>query len=173
MVFLGSAVYAGPVVNVGYIHDLIAQQWGIEVPYNQELTDLSVVANMEYLLAAIDVANKKLNGWPTTSYARTEYATTAAADSVATNEAVKTLIKYMGAPFKIKTTEDTVEFSLSISAKGKFYINWGDGKEDVIDRADTNETLYSHTYELPGEYDIEMGGKATAYNSSNTEEKST
>ena len=46
MLFLGTAAYAGPVVNVGYVHDLIAQKWGIDVPYHQDLTDYSVVANM-------------------------------------------------------------------------------------------------------------------------------
>lgn len=167
--FLCSSVaYSGPVINVQYIHDLIAQKWQINVPYHSELTDKNVVANMKYLLTAIDVANKKLNGWPTTSYARSEYATQAAVDTVATETAVNTLIKYMGAPFKIKTTDNTSDFSFSISAKGKFYVNWGDGQETVIEKSDTSEVLYSHAYEVPGQYDIEMGGKATAYNNSNT-----
>ena len=54
------AAPAAQVVNVQYIHDLIQQRWNITVPKNELLTDSSVVANMKYLLRAIDVANYKL-----------------------------------------------------------------------------------------------------------------
>lgn len=64
--------HAAQVVNVDYIHKLIQQRWQIDVPINENLKDTSVVANMEYLLAAIDVANKKLNGWATTNYLASE-----------------------------------------------------------------------------------------------------
>ena len=50
------------IVNVEYIHQLIEQQHGISVPYNSELTNPRVAANMKYLLTTIDAANSILNG---------------------------------------------------------------------------------------------------------------
>lgn len=171
VLFSGLFVFAAPaaqVVNVQYVHDLIQQRWGITVPKNELLTDSSVVANMEYLLRAIDVANYKLNGWQTTNYVAGEYATTAAADTVAAQQAVNGLIKFIGFPFKLTTTETTDHFQFTISAKGTFYVNWGDGKEEVIERTNTNEELYSHAYDKAGEYTIELDGKATAYSNGST-----
>ena len=162
------AAPAAQVVNVQYIHDLIQQRWNIMVPKNEQLADSSVVANMEYLLRAIDVANYKLNGWQTTNYMGSEYATTAAADTVAAQQAVDGLIKFIGFPFKLTTIDTADSFQFTISAKGTFYINWGDGTEDVINRTDTNETLYSHTYDVAGKYTVELDGKATAYNNGST-----
>ncbi|MBR5566862.1 MAG: hypothetical protein IKW09_02030 [Alphaproteobacteria bacterium] len=171
VLFSGLFVFAAPaaqVVNVQYIHDLIQQRWDITVPKNELLTDSSVVANMEYLLRAIDVANYKLNGWQTTNYVASEYATTAAADTVAAQQAVNGLIKFIGFPFKLTTTETTDYFQFTISAKGTFYVNWGDGTEERINRTDTNEELYTHTYDEAGEYTIELDGKATAYSNGST-----
>ena len=160
--------HAGQIVNVDYVHRLIQDKWNIIVPVNNLLPNRDVAVNMEYLLAAIDVANKKLNGWPTSSYASTEYATTAAADTVAAQYAVEKPIKFIGFPFKLTTTYDTKEFQVTISAKGKFYINWGDGTEEVLDKQDTNETTYTHTYDTAGRYVFQLDGKATAYNNGST-----
>ena len=162
------AAPAAQVVNVQYIHDLIQQRWNITVPKNELLTDSSVVANMEYLLRAIDVANYKLNGWQTTNYVAGAYATTAAADTVAAQQAVDGLIKFIGFPFKLTTIDTADSFQFTISAKGTFYINWGDGKEEFFERTDTSEQLYTHTYDDPGEYIIELDGKATAYSNGST-----
>ena len=52
------------------------------------------------------------------------------------------------AKFSITTTNliaDT-EFKFYMSAKGTFYVDWGDGTVDTIVRNDTDETLYNHTY---------------------------
>lgn len=67
--------------------------------------------------------------------------------------------------FQITTTEmdaDTT-FSFYISAMGTFYVDWGDGASEKIERNDTTETLYSHTYTSAGSHRIQMGGLATGY----------
>ena len=61
-----TAAHAGPAANIEYVHKMIAHVWGIEIPYNPELKNPRFAANMEYLLAAVDVANEMLNGFRTT-----------------------------------------------------------------------------------------------------------
>lgn len=63
-----------PVVNVKYIHDAIFAKWNVSVGYNSALTNKSAAANMKYLLAAVDVANKKIGG-SSKVYSGTSYAT--------------------------------------------------------------------------------------------------
>ena len=85
---------------------------------------------MKYLLTVVDIANEFLNNEQTTDYGNGEYATLAAADTIATNTAIDTLVK---APtFTITTTPNTSSFSMIIGAAGNFTIDWGDGKRDVI-----------------------------------------
>lgn len=161
-------VFGAEIVNVDYIHKLINQQWGINVPFNPELTDKTVAANMKYLLSAIDVANGILNGGKVTLYGQTavfgngEYATDDAADTTATSKAVNTLIKKFEYSFFITTTE-TDSFSFKISAAGTFFIDWGDDKIEVIKKSDTTNTTYSHQYSESGIYEIKIGGRATGY----------
>lgn len=163
MLFCGAAQSA-QVVNVEYIHNAIAQKWDISVPYNSELTNPRVAANMKYLLTAIDVANKILNGKKTTDYGTGEYATTVAADTVATDTAVDGLIKKEEKyKFTATTTSDTTSFSFSISAAGTFYVDWGDGTEEVIEKPTTDAVTYSHDYATAGVYDVRIGGLATRY----------
>ena len=162
------AAPAAQVVNVQYIHDLIQQRWGFVVPKNDRLTNSAMVANMEYLMRAIDVANFKLNGWQATNYIKSEYATKAAVDTIATQRAVKELIKVVEIPFKLTTTDTTVSFQFTISAKGNFYVNWGDGNEEFLIKQDTNETTYSHTYAVAGKYTVGLDGMATAYSNGST-----
>ena len=46
--------------------------------------------------------------------------------------------------FQITTTNDTDKFVFNMSAKGTFYIDWGDGNVELIDRANTTTmTEYS------------------------------
>ena len=76
---------------------------------------------MKYLLTAVDVANEILNGEKTTDYGNGEFATLQAADTVATNQAVETLIKKeQKHEFTLTTTDDTDSFSFSISAAQQF-----------------------------------------------------
>ena len=158
--FLPNA-HGAEMVNVEYIHQYLNTRWGIDLPYKPELTNPRVAANMKYLLTVIDIANEFLNNEQTTDYGNGEYATLAAADTVATNTAIDTLIN---APtFTITTTPNTSSFSMIIGAAGNFIIDWGDGKRDVIANKPIGTTTYSHTYSASGEYEIKLTGLATDY----------
>ncbi len=63
---------------------------------------------------------------------------------------------------------DTSSFSFKISAAGTFYVDWGDGNTETIEKPDTTDTTYSHNYSTADTYTIKIGGLATAYNSSRT-----
>ena len=138
---LSGAAYAGPMVNVEYIHAAIKQKWDIEIPYNPALKNPKVAANMKYLLTAIDRANRELNGKETTDYGNSEYATLAAADTVATNDAVARLIIDKTPKFFITTTPTTSGFSFRMSAAGTFVVDGGDGVIDMIVRDNNAEQL--------------------------------
>ena len=164
--FLPNA-HSAEMVNVEYIHQYLNARWGIDLPYGPELTNPRVAANMKYLLTVVDIANEYLNGDKTTDYGNSEYATLAAADTVATNTAIDTLID---APtFTITTTPNTSSFSMKIGAAGNFIIDWGDGKRDVIANKPTGATTYSHTYTTSGEYEIKLSGRATGYSDAATD----
>lgn len=68
-------------------------------------------------------------------------------------------------PFAVKSTDMDAGsvFTLSIGAAGTFYIDWGDGNFDRIDKSDALATSYSHTYKTAGSYDIKFSGTATKY----------
>lgn len=67
--------------------------------------------------------------------------------------------------FQITTIEMDADatFSFYISAMGTFYVDWGDGATEKIERTNTTETLYSHTYISTGSHIIQLGGLATGY----------
>lgn len=156
-----SASHAAEMVNVEYIHNTIQNRWGITVPYNPSLTNPRVAANMKYLLTAVDRANEIINDKDVTNHGdNPNFATLAAADTVATNDAIDRLIQQ---PFIMTTTADTTVFSFELSAQGKFFITWGDGTTQTITRTDTKFQTYSHTYARAGEYKIGMSGRATGY----------
>ncbi len=173
--------YAAQIVNVEYIHNLISQEWDITVPYNPALTDVKTIANMKYLLTAVDVANEILNGEKTSNYGNTEFATTRIADTTATIQAVETLVKQNKIEYKFFMdidlsryddngnhwgggTATITEFGFDISAAGTFYIDWGDGTTETIKKADTNPVTYSHDYgTATGVFRVGIGGQATDY----------
>lgn len=156
-------LHAAQMVNVEYIHKLIERDWHIKIPYNPKLENPKVAANMKYLLTAVDVANTKLNDTKTTDYGNDErYATMFAADTTATNEAVRRLIR-LEPKFTVTTAPDTGHFEFTMAAKGTFAIDWGDGTGQKIIRDDTNNVTYSHDYKTAGEYKIGISGQATAY----------
>ena len=151
------------IVNVEYIHNAIKQKWDITVPYNSELTNPRVAANMKYLLTAVDVANEMLNGDKTTDYGNGEFATMAVADTIATNQAVDRLIA-MERDYKFVATVDVpvadYELYFDIKATGDFVIDWGDGSPtDSV----TNALVggMGHTYTKPGRYKVKLDGLAT------------
>ncbi|MBQ7056156.1 MAG: hypothetical protein IJN91_04475 [Alphaproteobacteria bacterium] len=166
-----SGAYSAQIANVEYVHKMIEQTWDITVPYNSALNSVKQIANMKYLLSAIDVANHMLNGSATTDYGNGEFATTQVADTDTVNTAVETLVTDNGGrnyKFFITTTSNTTSFSFSISAAGEFYVDWGDGTRNKITRTNTQNLGYSHNYSTAGTYTIKIGGKATAYNTSTT-----
>lgn len=158
-----------PVVNVKYIHDAILAKWNVSVGYNSALTNKSVAANMKYLLAAIDVANKKIGG-SSKVYSGTSYATSYAVNKRTADSAIKNLIKKPRTfPFTATTSSDTSSFSFKISAAGEFWVDWGDGSDiQVITKADTTNQTISHTYATAAAYTIRMGGRATKYYNGNS-----
>ena len=159
---------AAQIANIEYVHKMIEHKWDITVPYNPALTNVKTIANMKYLLTAVDVANEILNGEKTTDYGNGEFATLHAADIIATNQAVETLVKKIdkGPEFTLTTTPDTKSFEFSISAAGEFVVDWGDGTVETITKPDTTYTTYSHNYATANTYTIGLSGQATAYNTS-------
>ena len=158
--FLPNA-HSAEMVNVEYIHQYLNIRWGIDLPYNPELTNPRVAANMKYLLTVVDIANEYLNGDKTTDYGNSEYATLAAADTVATNTAIDTLVNMP--TFTITTTPDTTSFMLVIGASGNFVIDWGDGNTEKILNKTIGMGVYEHTYATAGTYEIKLSGRATGY----------
>ena len=66
--------------------------------------------------------------------------------------------------FSVMTTNNTQEFGFYLSAAGTFYIDWGDGTTQVINRTNnTTYTKYEHTYASAGAYVVRFGGTATGY----------
>lgn len=74
--------------------------------------------------------------------------------------------KCMDAVFYFVPETDGATFNFKISASGTFYVNWGDGDVMEIDKQNTTETTYSHTYEDglgASGHTIGLGGVATGY----------
>ena len=71
--------------------------------------------------------------------------------------------------FQITTTDEASAFvfKFQISAKGTFYVDWGDGNIQQIERSNTTITQYSHSF-VAGQYTIKLGGLATEYNTSSS-----
>ena len=173
--------HAAQIVNVDYVHKLIAQKWDVSVPIKADSP--MQVANMKYLLTAVDVANEILNGEKTTDYGNGEFATLQVADTVATIQAVDTLIQ-KPIEYKFFITVDmekvnegcmywgqeedaTSKFGLDFSAAGTFYVDWGDGTTEIIKKTDTETISYFHDYgSKNGVYTVKIGGKATDYGDS-------
>ena len=173
--------HAAQIVNVDYVHKLIAQKWDVSVPI--KANSPMQVANMKYLLTAVDVANEILNGEKTTDYGNIEFATLQVADTVATIQAVDTLIQ-KPIEYKFFITVDmekvnegciyweqeedaTSKFGLDFSAAGTFYVDWGDGTSEIIKKTDTETISYFHDYgSKNGVYTVKIGGKATDYGDS-------
>ncbi|MBQ7949367.1 MAG: hypothetical protein IJ276_00060 [Alphaproteobacteria bacterium] len=160
--FFAFAAHAGRIANVEYIHNLIANRIGVEVPYNANLRNPRQVANMEYLLTAVDVANEILNGEATSKYGAGEYATNQIADIAVTEHAVNELV-YEEWPFSVTTTENAESFGFILGAAGTFMVDWGDGTIETIVRDNTEFMPYNHSYATPGKYVVRFGGRATGY----------
>ena len=157
------ATDVAPIINVKYVHDAIRTKWGLDIPYNAGLTNPSAAANMRYVLGMVDRANARFN--IETHYGTGPYATSAAANRTTANRAIEKLVdKPSGYPFIATTTPNTTEFDFDLSASGTFYVDWGDGTVDTIEKNDVNKRSFSHTYETAGTYVVKLGGRATGYN---------
>ena len=55
-------------------------------------------------------------------------------------------------------------FFFTLSAKGNFTVDWGDGTVDTINKTDTEQTPYWHIYSKAGNYKVVFDGLATEYN---------
>ena len=156
------ATDVAPIINVKYVHDAIRTKWGLDIPYNAGLTNPSAAANMRYVLGMVDRANARFN--IETHYGTGPYATSAAANRTTANRAIEKLVdKPSGYPFIATTTPNTTEFDFDLSASGTFYVDWGDGTVDTIEKNDVNKRSFSHTYETAGTYVVKLGGRATGY----------
>ena len=156
------ATDVAPIINVKYVHDAIRTKWGLDIPYNAGLTNPSAAANMRYVLGMVDRANARFN--IETHYGTGPYATSAAANRTTANRAIEKLVgKPSEYPFIATTTPDTPEFNFDLSASGTFYVDWGDGTVDTIEKNDVNKQSFSHTYETAGTYVVKLGGRATGY----------
>lgn len=69
--------------------------------------------------------------------------------------------------FTITTTSlaANTNFWFTMSPKGSFAVDWGDGNIENIDRNNTTATDYTHTYTTGGVKTIKFCGRATEYNS--------
>ena len=70
-------------------------------------------------------------------------------------------------PFTVTTTalSANTAFTFTISARGTFYVDWGDGSaEQTISHSNTSEMAISHTYTNAGTYTIGLRGTAGIYN---------
>ena len=156
------ATDVAPIINVKYVHDAIRTKWGLDIPYNAGLTNPSAAANMRYVLGMVDRANARFN--IETHYGTGPYATSAAANRTTANRAIEKLVdKPSGYPFIATTTPDAPKFNFDLSASGTFYVDWGDGTVDTIEKNDVNKQSFSHTYETAGTYVVKLGGRATGY----------
>lgn len=173
LIFINSSGFANdvatsksPIVNIKYIHDLIEQEWAVRIPYNPELKNPLVAANMKYLLTAVDSANSYLG--TKSQYGESEYATNRAASVNVSVDAVRNLVVLSRHYFTVTTTSDTADFNFRITAAGKFFVDWGDGQIENVTKYDTGTAkTIAHTYAAPGVYEIRIGGAATAYAASN------
>ena len=160
---IGLHAYAGPIANVDFVHKQIQDVWGLELPFSKSLTSPLVVANMEYLLAAVDRTNFLMNGRETSLYRQDkEFATKQAIDVDVTVRAVNTLVKPEMLVFR--TVPNTTSISVQLALMGDFRIAWGDGVVQNVSSDTTDPVVYTHTYKNPGVYYIAPFGTPTAYN---------
>jgi hypothetical protein len=85
----GAVSDMGQIVNCEYVCGYINQKWGTSIV--PVAGTEKQAANMEYVLRMVDLANSKRG--VITSYGTGSYATKQAADTVATNECVKSLVR--------------------------------------------------------------------------------
>lgn len=163
IVLCGAAPANAKLATVGALHDYVRARWGIDVPRHHSASSL---LTMRYLMQLVDAANLVLNGVAISDYANdTKYVSSAiVADTVATqavDELIRKIVEYKFF-FTPAVTEN--EYLFYIAAAGTFYVDWGDGKIEIVTRTSVRNYAVGHTYDTPANnYNIKLGGKATAY----------
>ena len=156
-------------MNVEYIVGFVKNKWDVDVPYVKE--EIHWAANVEYLLKVVDYVNGKLNNGEKTNYGESEYATKEVVDTIAANQAIRTLIKKKkieGGEFWYITDSSSAEIAVS-GACGAFTVDWGDGTTETIDNrdeenADNCEIYVYRNYEDDVEqHKVTLRGNATKY----------
>ena len=73
--------------------------------------------------------------------------------------------------FTIITTnvDANTSFGFAVTARGTFYVDWGDGFGRTISKTSTANGTYSHTYASGGVYTVRFAGLATAYSTGNND----
>ena len=159
------AAMAAEIVNVEYIVKFVKNKWDVDVPYKEE--EIHWAANVEYLLKVVDYVNGKLNNGEKTNYGESEYATKEVVDTIAANQAIRTLIKKKGPEYKFFFTpaeSNGNKVSFSIGVKGTFYIDWDDGTTNTIEKTELGLQKISHEYsDAASNHTIKLGGTATEY----------
>ena len=167
-IFMSSANAA--VASVDYVHATILELKDVTVPV-QMLgggTNYTIPVSLKYFMKQIDKANEALNGTATTDYAGA-LSSTESTNLVEVGRAradIENLIEYLGPPpsFSIRLSSTSGNVSFSITAMGKFTVDWGDGSAiQTINKTNTTSVSYTHNYSLVGIYDIIISGKATGY----------
>jgi hypothetical protein len=156
LVFQGFAIQPAPaaqVVNVKYIHDYIYKVHGVTVPINA--SNPLQIANVKYLLCAVDKANS-ICGWMTTDYCNHTLATQQAVDTVATIDAVNRLVQCPVIPYN---TDGLVACLDTIYPVAVGESVWKDLTINGNDFALTNATLTSDGVDF-----VKAGGYAKSVN---------
>ena len=150
--------------SVNYLHDTILELKNVTVP--QEPLVNGTMVSMKYFMRQIDKANQILNGTATTNY-ENELTSANERNLVEVNRVRMDVEELIQAPsFTVKLGNHSGMFDFQISAAGYFKIDWGDGTAvETINKTNTTNTTYSHTYSSTGDYDLTITGLATAYNS--------
>ena len=164
------AATAAEIVNVEYIVGFVKNKWGIDVPYEEE--EKLWAANVEYLLKVVDYVNGKLNNGEKTNYGESEYATKEVVDTIAANQAIRTLIKKKkieGGEFWYITDDTWANIAIN-GVCGTFTVDWGDGTTDAMDNRDEEnaencEFNVEHNYyeDDAEQHKVTLRGNATKY----------
>lgn len=156
-----TAAHAGPAANVEYIHNAVREKWGVELT---TAANPRTIANMEYLLAAVDVVNEQLNGYKSSDYVNNKsYATRQVVDIDAVNTAISDLVsEEWSFLYEFEYTQGRVMPGMTITAHGTFYVDWGDGTGIHVISGPGNYAPEA-PYSTSGTYTVRMSGRATAY----------
>lgn len=153
--------------SVGYIHDTILSAKNITVPV-PENTPLGNPITAHYLMKQIDAANEIWNGRKISDYANDPaYASKSPVSAARAATDIDELIVDLRTHFTAYI-EDASSFEIQINAKGTFIVDWGDGNIEQIKQNISSIKRYSHTYATTGNYEVKLGGKATAYDYNTT-----